>query len=249
MLVAVAVATALMGGTAEAAVTTVGVGTEDPNQPNDDVFLPSSVTISQGDTVNWVWGHGRHSVTADPGQAESFDSGVKDTFQGGSETPTTFQYTFTKPGTYTYYCIPHRQVGMVGSVTVTAAAAPAPAPPAPPVQPLAAADTAAPTIGALRSNLGRLCARRSRTCRRPGLSLAFTLTESASLRAQIYRIARRRAPRLVRSATLAGRSGANRARLSLRRLRPGRYRISLTATDATGNSSPAVTAVFRVRRS
>jgi plastocyanin len=29
-----------------------------------------------------------------------------------------WQHTFTTPGTYTYHCTPHRQMGMVGTVVV-----------------------------------------------------------------------------------------------------------------------------------
>jgi hypothetical protein len=31
----------------------------------------------------------------------------------------TFSFTFEEPGTYDYFCIPHEDLGMVGSVTVT----------------------------------------------------------------------------------------------------------------------------------
>ena len=31
----------------------------------------------------------------------------------------TFSFTFDEPGTYDYFCIPHEDLGMVGSVTVT----------------------------------------------------------------------------------------------------------------------------------
>jgi hypothetical protein len=31
----------------------------------------------------------------------------------------TFSFTFEEPGTYDYFCIPHEEMGMVGSVTVS----------------------------------------------------------------------------------------------------------------------------------
>jgi hypothetical protein len=34
-----------------------------------------------------------------------------------------FSYTFDEPGTYEYFCIPHEDLGMVGTVTVTGGAA------------------------------------------------------------------------------------------------------------------------------
>jgi hypothetical protein len=35
----------------------------------------------------------------------------------------TFSFTFEEPGTFDYFCIPHEQLGMIGSVTVTGATA------------------------------------------------------------------------------------------------------------------------------
>ena len=45
-----------------------------------------------------------------------------------------FSFTFDKPGTYELICIPHRALGMVGTITVSetpASQAPAPSAPAP----------------------------------------------------------------------------------------------------------------------
>jgi len=36
-----------------------------------------------------------------------------------------FEYTFEKPGTYDYYCIPHKSVGMVGRIVVGSPGGPA----------------------------------------------------------------------------------------------------------------------------
>ncbi len=102
--------------TATAATVTVDVGGA------SDVFTPSSVDITVGDTVMWVWQSDGHSVRqGDTFNAPNplFDSGVQDQ-------PFTFSYTFTDPGTVNYYCQPHFFMGMVGTVNV-AAAAPKPA--------------------------------------------------------------------------------------------------------------------------
>ena len=97
-------------------------------------FEPAEVTVTAGSTVLWHnKGKEEHSVTADN---KSFDSGWKP--KGAN-----YQRTFTRPGTYTYYCAPHPW--MRGVVRVVAAP-PAPAPTAPtgPV-PTTTVTTAAPT--------------------------------------------------------------------------------------------------------
>ena len=88
------------------------------------MFEPAKVTIKAGETVEWLNnGDVVHSVTAVPDEASSakdvalpkgaatFDSGF---MQPGS----TFDYTFTVPGTYHYFCVPHETLGMVGTVVV-----------------------------------------------------------------------------------------------------------------------------------
>src|SRR4051794_24729659 len=76
-------------------------------------FSPKSVTINPGDTVHWVWDEGVHSTTSDPGQSESWDSGL--------ESPSfSYDHTFTNVGTFTYFCKIHN--GMTGTVTVNTSA-------------------------------------------------------------------------------------------------------------------------------
>jgi hypothetical protein len=63
--------------------------------------MTGDVTIHAGDTVHWTnVGFDGHTVSAVPGQADPFDSGIM--FNGD-----TFQHTFNSPGTYTYYCEVH----------------------------------------------------------------------------------------------------------------------------------------------
>jgi plastocyanin len=82
-------------------------------------FSPSNITINVGDTVKWVHDSSsvQHSVTADDG---SFDSSPNcpPTCLGANST---FSHTFTKAGTFRYYCRIHGGpggVGMSGIVTV-----------------------------------------------------------------------------------------------------------------------------------
>lgn len=91
---------------------------------NQLTYTPERVSIRAGQTVKWTnTSDIVHTVTADPqkannpehvrlpGQARTFDSG--DIEPGG-----TFTHTFTVPGTYRYFCIPHEAAGMVGEVEV-----------------------------------------------------------------------------------------------------------------------------------
>jgi plastocyanin len=120
-LAALAVLTACGGsaaaGGAPAAVT---VQMNDQNR-----YVPASITVAKGTTVTWQnVGSVAHTVTDDPSKAvnpadavlpsgaQPFDSGL---INGGQS----WSYTFTVPGAYTYFCIPHELLGMVGKITVT----------------------------------------------------------------------------------------------------------------------------------
>ncbi|WP_407543097.1 cupredoxin domain-containing protein (plasmid) [Deinococcus radiomollis] len=75
---------------------------------NDDFFAPTALSVTAGTTVSWIHtgkvSHnvssvelpGIHSATLHPGES--------------------YSYTFTTPGTYTYYCSFH---DMKGTITVT----------------------------------------------------------------------------------------------------------------------------------
>ncbi|MGC1678142.1 MAG: plastocyanin/azurin family copper-binding protein [Candidatus Binataceae bacterium] len=88
------------------------------------VYEPARVTVKVGEPVQWInTGKSVHSVTLVPDDAQnpkdaSEPSGAK-TFDSGFMPPGgTFSYTFTMPGTYHYFCVPHEKAGMVGVVTV-----------------------------------------------------------------------------------------------------------------------------------
>ena len=94
-------------------------------------FMPASVTIHPGDTVQWTWEANNHSTTSgSPGMPNAlWDSGILN--QGA-----TFSHTFNTAGTFPYYCRVHGQCcGMTGTVTVTnPSPTPTPSPmPGPPV--------------------------------------------------------------------------------------------------------------------
>ncbi len=87
-------------------------------------FAPGQVTIHPGETVEWkntsVY---THTVTADPSWAAKpqnvqLPEGVKPFDSGKIPPGKTYQHTFTVPGAYRYFCIPHQDSGMIGEVIV-----------------------------------------------------------------------------------------------------------------------------------
>ena len=80
-------------------------------------FTLPKVTVGMGDTVLWLWSGPdiEHSVTADPGQAESFDSDPAGT--PSHRIFDAYSHTFTQPGRFTYHCRVHPET-MRGEVEV-----------------------------------------------------------------------------------------------------------------------------------
>lgn len=97
-------------------------------------FEPARLEVSVEETVVWRNTNSRaHTVTAYesriPDGAEYFASGgygseqeardaFVDSFGGAIPSRGTYEHTFTVPGQYDYFCIPHERAGMVGSVVV-----------------------------------------------------------------------------------------------------------------------------------
>jgi plastocyanin/uncharacterized membrane protein len=114
------VATAAVSGTVTARETpTVSVG--------NNYFDPVGLAVEPGTTVRFEIDAGSHSVTAYenrvPSDTTPFDSG---TISEGA-----FEYTFDTPGTYDYYCLPHKSMGMTGRIVVSEPGGPAEATPIP----------------------------------------------------------------------------------------------------------------------
>lgn len=80
---------------------------------SDNKFAPASLTISEGDTVNFNWKGGFHDV--------SFSDGTK-SGEPTANTGVLYSRTFSKAGTFSYVCSVHESVGMKGTITVQAAA-------------------------------------------------------------------------------------------------------------------------------
>lgn len=85
---------------------------------SDFKFAPATITVHAGESVTWInHGPSTHTATARDG---SFDSGP---LKPGASS----SHTFTRPGTYQYFCTIHPF--MHGTVVVLASAAAAPPPP------------------------------------------------------------------------------------------------------------------------
>merc|ERR1719327_2549769 len=84
------------------------------------VFVPDEVTIKAGDSVTWLGNKGMpHNVVFDE---ENVPDGTaldkinhEDMINDEGEKVTS---KFDKPGTYAYYCEPHRGAGMNGTIIV-----------------------------------------------------------------------------------------------------------------------------------
>ena len=88
-------------------------------------YSPNQLTIVEGQTVEWrnksIMGH---TVTADPSKAKNaadvmLPAGAQPFHSGNIGPGEVWQYRFTVPGDYRYFCIPHEGQGMVGTVRVT----------------------------------------------------------------------------------------------------------------------------------
>lgn len=84
-------------------------------------FDPVGLYVEPGTTVRFELAAGTHTATAYedrvPEGATAFDSGIL--------TEGSFEHTFEEPGTYDYYCAPHRSLGMVGRIVVGSPGGPA----------------------------------------------------------------------------------------------------------------------------
>lgn len=87
-------------------------------------FTPHQVTVHVGDTVVWHNGSAlSHTVTDVPKLASqagdaTLPKGAKPFNSGYINPGQSYSHTFTVPGTYHYFCIPHEATGMTGVVIV-----------------------------------------------------------------------------------------------------------------------------------
>ena len=127
------------GGATTGEATTTGGGTRTtetggaggaPNtvemvtQGSDYYFDPIGLFVEPGETISFVIESGAHSstayassldaaeVTRIPEEAEPWNSGIL------SGQDASFDHTFRTTGTYDYFCIPHKTLGMIGRLVV-----------------------------------------------------------------------------------------------------------------------------------
>jgi PKD domain len=194
------------------------------------------------------------SSDPDPGDALAYGWSFGDG-TSGSGAETTHAYEAGGPHTVTL------TVSDPTGLTATATSALlVDAPPAPPMPGPGPADTIAPSISAvsLTPSVFRVDARAAAARLVPrGTRVRFTLSEAARVRFAIRRGLRARGRwvafgRFERQAS-AGRNAvrfSGRLRLGgrTRSLPPGRYRLTLVATDSAGNRSAAKRLPFRIER-
>ncbi len=85
----------------------------------DNTFTPAVITVTVGDTVQWVRMGGFHNVVSDDLFRLSDDP-----LGDPSSSWSTVSFTFTEAGTFDYYCEPHQGLGMEGQVIVVPAEEP-----------------------------------------------------------------------------------------------------------------------------
>ena len=86
-------------------------------------FDPSELVVAPGDTINWIWIEGGHTVTSGSNcipDGEYFNAPL-------SRRDVTFSFTVPDDfeGEIPYFCLPHCDVGMVGLIIVAPATNPA----------------------------------------------------------------------------------------------------------------------------
>jgi plastocyanin len=116
-----------MDGSGTTAAGTAGGGSSEVEMVTDGeeyYFDPIGLFVEPGATVTWVNVEGAHSsvayaesvdqaeTTRIPEDAEAWSSDIL------NEADATFEHTLETPGTYDYFCGPHKSLEMVGRVVV-----------------------------------------------------------------------------------------------------------------------------------
>ena len=189
-------------------------------------YSPDPIQLVTGDVVNWVWeGSGpdtQHTVTADPGQAEKFDSDPGVPAQSVQHsTDDNYFWAFHRAGRFTYRCRVH-PLTMRGTIVVR--------------------DPYRPWISGFAVRPGRFCT--APGCRRGRLRIL--LSEQSTIRGQIQRRTSAGFRTVRRIGPLRVPIGRSSHRLPVAGLAPGSYRVLVVATDTGANRSKRARAPFTV---
>jgi plastocyanin len=226
----------LVAGVLPALAADRGVGIRDFS------FTPGKVAVMPGETVTW---------TAEPGYSSSMHNVHFDDQAGAlgpQSTSFTASRTFDHEGTYTYHCDVH-PLQMRGTVYVNATGtvptpSPTPSPTASPTPSGEPSTSPSPSSGGGGSGGGQIGPAASVPVFRVHVAsrghrvlLTLTVAESVRVKGTL-----RRGKRRVRRVSLLARAGRHTRRLPGKRLKPGRYTLTLKAGDITR------VVRFRVRR-
>jgi plastocyanin len=99
----------------------IGTTTHIVEMTGDYEFVPSSLTIKRGDSVEWVMNSPKpHEVASGTViMTEDGREGIPDgLWNSGKMVSGSFTYTFNATGTFPYYCDSHVDQGMIGKITV-----------------------------------------------------------------------------------------------------------------------------------
>ncbi len=199
-----------------------------PGQGN--MFTPKSVSIEVGESVTWTnQAGGFHNVVFDDGSfAQPSDP---------DPSPWTVTRTFNAAGEFLYYCEQHGNkggVGMAGKVVVGGGAQPAPG-----------GDTTAPGIKSLRVDPATFCNKKSKTCRKTGARIRFSLTEASRVE---FTVLTRKDGNVVKTFSMNGKAGKNSLGFSGKGLPRMKYSLHASAVDAAGNRSAPAKANFTIAK-
>jgi plastocyanin len=180
-------------------------------------FRPADIRVGTGDTVLWVWTGPDLDHTVTAGPGQAERFDSDPDGTPDRQVDDSFAHFFAQPGTYSYFCRVHPEQ-MKGTIRV--------------VRLPGLGDTKPPRLARVRVGP-------------EGRRIAFRVSEGAIVLARIQRRVRGRW-RSARDFDVFARKGRNRARLPLRGLAPGRYRVRLTAYDDADNASRPAFARLRV---
>ncbi|MDA0654323.1 MAG: plastocyanin/azurin family copper-binding protein [Proteobacteria bacterium] len=112
-------------GADDSAVMMAPMGPAAVVEMNQAAFVPATVTVRVGDTVEWRNGtYNIHTVTTDPGMVRnranvSVPGGAQVFNSGDLNRGQSYSRTFTVAGVYRYVSLSNENSGMAGTVIVT----------------------------------------------------------------------------------------------------------------------------------